>query len=315
VKSSNSEMQAFKRCRRKWWFRYYLGLGVKREGPVGPRAIGTRVHACVAQYYNGQASVAPAFAILEPLALHDMLVAEDVERCPDQEVDIRKEADLSRAMLEGYFEWLEETGADEGLEIIAAEQALESDVGIIRGDGSVQVVTIMGKLDLRVRQDGVSAFLDHKTVQEFTTPTRTLHLDEQMLLYHWLVEQTGGERVGGAIYNMIRKVKRTARSKPPFYERFTVQHAPAEVQSFYVRMTGTLRVMIGVRAELDEGSDPRLVVYPTPTRNCSWDCDFYPVCPLIDRPDIGAGQTLIDQLYEVTDPYARYGTDVLESDA
>jgi hypothetical protein len=239
---------------------------------------------------------------------HERLVAEDVIRCGDDQsraTEVIKEADLSRAMLEGYFEWLEETGSDEGLTVVAPEQSVTADINVFGTP-----VTVMGKLDLRVHRLGAGdeedLFLDHKTVQEFTTPSRTLHLDEQMKMYDWLCERTTGAKPAGAIYNMIRKVKRTGSAKPPFYARFEVKHSRAEMAAFEVRLTGVLRDMINVRQMLNSGVDPLSIVYPSPNRNCSWDCDFFAVCPLVDRADIGGGESLIDTLYQVTDQYARY---------
>lgn len=303
MRISNSEIQAFKRCRRKWWLAYYRRLGLKKEQAYGARSIGNRVHGCVAEYYSAFGAGPGQTRALD---LHDWSVALDLERCPEQEADIKKDADLSRAMLEGYFQWLEETGADEGLEVIGAEKSVEATIDVVTRDVKAVVpVTVSGKLDLRVRRDGEDSFLDHKTVQEFTTPTRTLHLDEQMLMYHWLVDEVDGVHVGGVVYNMLRKVKRTAAARPPFYERFEVQHSPAEVTSFFRRLLGTLRQMIEVRADLEAGADPLQVVYPTPNRNCSWDCDFFPVCHLIDRPQ-DKPEHMLQWLYTEVDPYARY---------
>jgi hypothetical protein len=308
MKVSNSEIQTFKRCKRKWWFAYYRSLAPRREETAGPRALGTRVHACVAEYYNPAVVGFETARRVNSLALHERLIAEDVERCGDDQLraaEVVKESDLSRAMLEGYFDWLEESGADEGMTVVAPEQSVTHDLDVFGTP-----VTVMGKLDLRVRRLGAGdeedMFLDHKTVMEFTTPTRTLHLDEQMKMYDWLCEKTTGHAPSGAIYNMIRKVKRTGNAKPPFYARFEVKHSRSEMKSFEVRLRGVIGDMIQTRMMLDNGADPNGVAYPTPNRNCSWDCDFFPVCPLVDRADVGGGESLIETLYAVQDQYARY---------
>ena len=70
--------------------------------------------------------------------------------------------------------------------------------------------------------------------------------------------------------------------------------------------------MIEVREALDAGADPLEVAYPTPSRDCTWKCDFYAVCPLVDRPQDGGGEGMIEALYEVGDPYARYDEDKQE---
>ena len=83
---------------------------------------------------------------------------------------------------------------------------------------------LMGKLDVRIlrHSDERVLFMDHKTVREFTTPVLQLPANMQMKTYH-LMEfysrvNDDAPEVGGAIYNMLRKVKRTASAKPPFYK-------------------------------------------------------------------------------------------------
>jgi hypothetical protein len=147
-------------------------------------------------------------------------------------------------------------------------------------------------------------FLDHKSVAEFTTPTRVLHLDEQMLLYTWL-SHWKEYPVQGAIYNMIRRVKRTKRANPPFFARMTINHSPQQLRSFHTRLMGELEQMIATRTALDNGADPLFVAYPTPTKNCTWDCDFFDICPMIDRPEENPDH-YISLIFEEGDPYARY---------
>jgi hypothetical protein len=305
MRISNSEIQAFKRCKRKWWLTYYRGLKFKRESDTGARQVGTRVHAAVAQYYDLKAKgMSDELAHDSAMTLLDRLIDEATERSQDDKATV-SELDLTRAVVEGYFEWLEESGADEDLEIVAAEEVVD----IERTVPDIEVpVTLGAKLDLRVRskRDGSMRFMDHKVVQDFTMPTRTLSLDEQMLMYEWLLQQRYPDtRIDGAIYNMLRKSKRTARAKPPFYERFEVRHSQQEIESFRIRLIGELQDILETRRLLDEGADHRLVVYPTPTRNCSWDCDFFAVCNLIDRPQ-DKPENLLRSLYVVGDPYERY---------
>ena len=315
---SNSEIQKFKRCKRAWLMAYYRKLIPIREDPTGPRSIGNRVHGVIAHYYELQMTVGADEAVEQSLSLHDWSVALDYERCPEDEDEIRKDADLSRAMVEGYFEWLETEAVDEGMKVVGIEEEVEHTMDIPTANGPVPV-RIRGKLDLRVafenpngpEHEPLTLFLDHKTVQEFTTPTRALALDEQLLLYHWLLlwhPELPGGRVSGCIYNMIRKVKRSSRAKPPFYNRFEVRHNNDEIRSFHTRLVGELRDILELRAKLDAGADPLSVAYPSPNRNCSWDCDFYSVCNLMDRPK-DKPDDYIARIFREGDPYARYSSE------
>lgn len=308
---SNSEMATFKRCERKWWFAYYRELGLKAESVVGPLALGTRIHHALAAYYSPNPE--------NPVVVFEKTVLEDQEKFPELIDDIEKQADLGRAMLEGYAEWLEETGADANLRIIAPETRLEIQSGFPN-------VRLVGKLDVRVERetDNVVLFMDHKTVANLTEPVRTLHMDEQMLQYHLLeymdylaMKQAAIERgepepsprfTDGGLYNMLRKVKRTARANPPFFERVEVRHNMHELRAYWQRVHGTVGQILERRKALDAGGDHHYVVPPTPNRNCTWDCDFFLVCPLHD--DGSNVEGLIEEYYERRDPMARYETEV-----
>src|ERR1035437_5530121 len=199
-----------------------------------------------------------------------------MERFPDQLHEIQQEADLCRAMLEGYFEWLQETGSDEGFTILGDEQIVEAPLGDINGI----IVMLRGKLDVRlIRQvDGARLFMDHKSVGNFTEPVRTLNMDEQMLMYH-LLEYLSALALGaqdttqytmGGLYNMLRKVKRTSQAKPPFFDRVEVHHNINELRSFYLRVHGMVSKIMQATAKLNTGTDPNWVTYPTPNRKCTW---------------------------------------------
>ena len=306
---SNSEVQCFKRCKRKWWLSYYRKLVPIREEVTGVRSVGTRVHAVVAQWYDQIALGEDADLDSEgygALWLHGTLVQADIIANPEKADEISKDGDLSRAMCEGYFEWLEETGADEGITPIAIEEEVAQ---TIITPVTRTPVEVRAKLDLRVSFKGPGEepqdmFFDHKSVAEFTTPTRVLHLDEQMLLYDWLLRWQN-LFVTGAIYNMIRRVKRTKAAKPPFFQRMTINHSPQQMRSFHNRLMGELEEIIRVRTALDTGEDPMFVAYPTPNKNCHWDCPFFDVCGLIDRPEDDPDHYL-SLIFEEGDPYARY---------
>lgn len=296
---SNSEIQCFKRCKRKWWLTYCRRLQLRRESPLGVRSIGNRVHACLEIGYREN-------TIPRLVEIHAKLVELDIAEYPEQAEEIRKESDLSAAMVEGYLQWIEETGADEGLTVIAAEEKVSVEV--------MPGITIKGKLDLKVLRDidGAKLFLDHKTVADFTTPTRVLHIDEQMLFYElleYLDLHVKGEdkskRTDGGIYNMIRRVKRTKAAKPPFFERMEIRHNIHVLEQFFDRVRAEVKEIQRLRWQLDQGD--MHAAYPSPTKNCSWDCDFFAVCPLFDDPTTNA-EGLVEALYQAGDPYARYET-------
>lgn len=312
---SNSELACFRRCKRKWWFAFYKQLKLRYEDPSGVRGLGTRLHEALAAWYS-PGNQDPMQTLLAGFA-EDRAKLEAMALIPDVPLDVsdrllelKKDEEYGVAMLEGYFLWLRETGSDEGLRILSAEERIAVPAGI-PGTG------LAAKMDVRVlrEQDKARLFVDHKSVGNFTEPAKTLHLDTQMLHYG-LIElltflQLGMEppeieatKTDGGLYNMLRRVKRTAAANPPFYQRLEIRHSIKELRSYYVRVHGEIQDILDVERKLNEGSDPRYVAYPTPKRDCSWDCDFLPVCPMVDD-----GSRLEDMLaayYEPHDVLERY---------
>lgn len=136
--------------------------------------------------------------------------------------------------------------------------------------------------------------------------TRTAHMDEQLMLYFLLemLKKEENERCDGAVFNMLKKVKRSATARPPFYERLEVHFNKNTMDAFWLRLHGTVQDMLSTRAALDAGHDHHLVAYPSPTRDCTWKCQFFAVCPMFD--DGSAAEEMLEAFYTPADPYARY---------
>lgn len=294
---SNSELQTFKECRRKWWLSYYRRLKPKQLRVTGPLALGTRIHAALDDYYTNGTPL---------LESHSKLVDADIALATSQSLDLTElynEAELGRIMLEGYLEWVDTEGIDSEYEVISNEEVLSMPLL----DGKV---ILQGKLDQRVRRrsDGVRMVRDFKTVgQSFAEYAKTGQMNEQFLTYLTLEAYNNPEetRATSALVTMIRKVKRTASAKPPFYEQMTINHNIFTLRSFFQRLTGTVRDLIWTKEALDDGESHLSVAYPTPSRDCTWKCPFYQVCPMFD--DGSAVEDAVSDLYEEQDPYAYYG--------
>ncbi len=295
VSISNSELSTFKEDRRKWMFTYYYGLQSKNQPVHGALALGTRVHYALEMYYTNDD---------DPLEVYAKSCEEDrvwllVEQRDTEAFD--KEAELGRVMLEGYMEWIEETGADSGLEVVSAEEKLS--VPILDGR-----VNLIGKLDMRVKRkhDGVRLFMDHKTAAASANITKTAHLNWQPKMYLLLemLKEDEEERCDGMMYNILKKTKRTAAAKPPFYERVEVRHNKLTMQAFWYQVHGVVNDILHVRKQLDDGVDHNLICYPNPTNDSTWKDPFYAISSLVD--DGSAVDRAIEDLYVQIDPYARY---------
>ena len=298
VKISNSEIQTFKDCRRKWWLSYYRRLQPQTTNFTGALALGSRIHEALDMYYSTDIPLLEAHAQLVQKDKHTLL-----ENFRDT-MDLDSEAELGRIMLEGYLEWVNENGIDAELEMISTEEIISMPML----DGEVE---LQGKLDMRVRRktDGVRMFRDFKTVGgSFTEFASLAHMNEQILTYMLLeaAQNKEGERSEGGIFTLLKKVKRTANAKPPFYEQMEVRHNTFALRAFWSRIHGTITDLMGVRKALDDGADHFFVAYPRPSRDCKWKCQFFAICPLFD--DGSAAEHAINELYVVDDPYAYYKT-------
>ena len=107
---SNSEIQTFKRCKRKWWLAYYRRLRPIAEKNSGALRLGTNVHAALEAYYSLEPN--------DPIQVIHNVYAEErrlaIESGDELSLtQINKDADLALAMIEGYLQWVEETGIDD----------------------------------------------------------------------------------------------------------------------------------------------------------------------------------------------------------
>lgn len=305
---SNSEIQTFKRCRRKWWFAYHRKLRPKHDESTGVRSIGVDLHEALRYHYvadkTQQIHVQDALEAI--IARNHAALKKKHEALGELiplsvETQFKTESDLMRIIIEGYLDWLAETGADAEYEITGSEVYLEANLP------GFNAVKIIGRLDARVRRisDGLRLFMDHKSVGNFPQLTRVLHMNEQMLWYIVLeMLQEDPSPIAGALYNMMRRVKRGANAKPPFYERVEVHHNKYEIDAFLKRLTGTIEDIRKAEADLTEGVDHRFVVYPTPTTNCPWDCAFFQICGMTDDGSYAEG--MIKNFFTEGDPLSYY---------
>lgn len=279
---SNSEVQTFKQCRRRWFLAWYLGLAPKYREATGVRNTGSRLHVALEARYQPGKPV-PASQVLA--ALRDTQ-AEDLEAAAqspffdtETATQLAKDFDLEHAMIEGYLQWLEETGADSDLEIIDSEVYLEAELP------ELEETKIIGKIDTRVRdiRTGKRSFLDHKSVATFKVPM--LQQNQQFLHYElleFLSLEDADARCETTYYNMLRRVKRTAKAKPPFYERAEVRHNQHELRAYRSHLVGTIRDIQMAELRLEDDRNIPTTIYPTPSRDCDWKCEFKAVCRMFD---------------------------------
>lgn len=292
---SNSEIQTWETCRRKWWLAYHRRLQVNpiSVSPVNVANLGNHVHLALEAYYGHQ---------LDPLAVlrwdYDQWVAE----YPAWEKDLVKERDYALAMVEGFLQWAEETGLDIDFEIVNTELNIHFDVTLPSGT----VVRLRGKLDQLVMRLSTGAYLlrDFKTVADLSKADH-LVLDQQMRHYSMLLSLMMRKerlRVDGALYLMLKRSKRTTAAKPPFYEQVEIGYNPSDLNSTYQRVIAVAGEIEVAKQRLDSGEDHHSVVYPHYNETCSWGCPFLKMCPMFD--DGSRVEGALASNYVEGDPYS-----------
>lgn len=298
---SNSEVQTFKRCRRKWWLAYHRELKPIVEQLTGIREIGTRIHLALGEVYRPEGITAQEAISLVADGYrsdHALLLSEGRS---DEAADLLKDMDLADAMITGYFDWVAETGIDQGLEFVASEQTLTYSTEKLDARGTP--VVIRGKLDVVVHRewDNVDLFIDHKTVGTLAVD---LWQHEQMITYQSL-QQVNGERVvAGVLYNMLRRVKRTKTAKPPFYQRDEARYNLEQMRSNWRHMMGVIGDILMTERMLEHDGDHHTWCPPTFDRSCSYACDFNVVCPFFD--DGSRAEDFLGAYFASYDRDARY---------
>jgi RecB family exonuclease len=296
---SNSEIQTFKECQRKWYLQYYVGLGAIQDNRVGPLALGSRVHKSLEKFY---AEETDPFEVYDSSVNEDRALFEESGDSFDEELDKKfwNEAELGRLMLEGYFEWIFENNLDQNIETIGIEDALHYSMLDDR-------IVLQGKIDRKVRdrENGHVSIIDYKTTQSFDDYMKTAFTSEQIRMYSLLERLLNDEEpIDGGLYRLLRKVKRGPKAKPPFYKQVEVRLTELDIQNYYRNVTVILKDMLRIRDELDSGKNHLDVVWKNFTRDCSWKCPFVHGCPLMD--DGSDADRYFNFNFKQINPYERY---------
>lgn len=220
------------------------------------------MHSVLQAHYDGRQ---------DSTAVFDAIMAEQAEL---PQFDLK----LFEAMIEGYFDWLAETGADAYLTPIMVEEKVEVYLGNIEGKS----VTLHGTIDLlHSNPDQQLILMDHKTCASFEAlANRRMQLSFQLQTYAYLVERHLGQAPVLAIYNMLRKVKRTGTAKPPFFRREPVHFNAYQRANFERQLRTVVRDMLRKEEETLHLGDDACV--PVVDQDCSWKCSFFNVCAMKD---------------------------------
>jgi hypothetical protein len=286
------------------------------EEPRGALWLGTGVHYGLAQYYAHGTD--PWQAASEWLELK--LPREKLSLMWEQErKDLYDTITLMKSMLTGYTAFAKRW---DDFEVRGVEVPLN--IPIPGTDAS-----LVSSLDLVVERSRGVWVMDHKTAALYVNPLH-LEMDDQMTAYLWMLMHLMDVAPKGALYNELRKkipaqpepLKRGGLSKAKnvdtTYEVYLAaihenELDPADYKDIltflrnrdegFYRRTAIARTKYELehfgeqlKAEVKEMTNPDTVLYPHPTRDCSWSCSYRDLCMCENTG--GDLQALIEANYE-----------------
>jgi hypothetical protein len=268
-----SELMCFRKCRRSWMHRYYLKLDKPggREYPPsssGALEIGTVVDLAFREFYFSGTDMIDAVR-----RIRDEHVAEvNAPNDGTWEWD-KKVYSFALRMVEGYMEWLDETGADAGEITVGVELELSAHIP----DTDVNLHVHIDRLIYDTTWD--EWIIDDTKTVDTLAKAETFEIDDQLLTYAWVVREALGIDVRRLRHTMLRRVKRTGTAKPPFYGREAIEVNPDRLERHVQHLQGLANDLMFAVLSLNVSEDEHhRVAYPSPSRDCSWWCPAYSIC-------------------------------------
>lgn len=285
MKIRQSEITTYSDCRRKHHFRYTLGLVPKAESSTRPRTpgsreVGTAAHSGFAMLnLGGSLERAQNWALSEMQRLAPEVAPEEVTN------EWVKAAKLAMAIVGHYHEW-QEDGNDVGVHFDMVEQDFEEEIGKTGLD-------VYGKIDA-VYRDPLSGKLvvrDFKTVNNFSQVPE--EVDFQLRTYAWAVWKLTNEVPARVEHLMVKRVLGTGNAKRPFVQRHQIPFNGLILDRHQDHLYQRAFEAAQARS-IPDAEDSRL--WPNPSQECSWKCDYRDVCPMVD--DGSDWQGMLEDLYE-----------------
>ena len=302
----NSDIQTWKRCRRKWDFTSPYGQFLEPIIPNKNLWLGSMVHAALADYYEGFINV----------GLVERFKEVAFERCPEnlspEEAEVFQDSiDLGCGMLEHYNQW--SIQADSPYDVVATE--IKFEVPITDTSGK-HIFTFAGTFD-GLFWDTINkefVLLETKTAEKMG-PFEFLEFDEQITNYLLAAKMVFDFPVAGVLYNVLRKklptvpkvlkngslskAKNVVTTYETYYQTILDNELSFEdyyehlewLQSeenpfFYRELISRSDYQLGMaQSELIEVAQEMYGFYfnhASRTRDCVWDCSFLAPCQMVD---------------------------------
>jgi|AntDeeMinimDraft_6_1070357.scaffolds.fasta_scaffold00567_9 CRISPR/Cas system-associated exonuclease Cas4 (RecB family) len=300
----NSGISAFKECRRKWQLRNkYQPIKINDN-----LFLGSGVHYALEKYYAENDNLQEAFIEWFNNKLDELDIWDE------QMEMLEEKKKLGLGMLKHYQKFADNNDSDYFTKVVDTEIDFEIPVKNLKGNTTH--CRYAGTVDgLVIDEFGLYWILEHKTASRIDTSH--LPLDEQVARYMWAMQEKLGIEISGVIYNILLKkipteprvlksghlskaknIKTTyatyLNSLINYYGSFEeiplndysdiLGYLQGEENEFFkrVKVEKTQHEIddIAKRTYLEykEMSNPNLRMFPAPSRDCNWKCDFREVC-------------------------------------
>jgi len=306
-----SERTDYKRCQKKWYWRWRKGMRVRNPRPSA-LDLGTWFHYGLENWYGSGTKRN------RTLRWH-VETAIETQRdlgVPEQHQEKFEElAMLVEAMADAYEK---KYGRDSKVSVLATEIPLE--FTFTTGTHRLKPDMVVQMLDT-----GLYYLWENKTAGQISI--EHLPIDDQARGYAAMAERglieagvlPRGKRLSGIMYNIVRKALSDERpqnekgeylnkdgsvSKKQPAEQFLRHPFPMTNRAKVIALTrvaNEVERIVSHTSRLKVGREDPLWIQKTPHRSCPRFCDFFPICNAEEQgSDI---RQMSDDLYIVADPY------------
>lgn len=309
------ERMDYKRCPKKWFWNWRLGLAPITKGP-GALDLGTWVHMAFQSWYE------PGFERNDDLVkafntFANMHIGAYTRRTPKWHIERAEElAALGEQMMQGY---VKHYGNDPDVHrVLAVEIPLRFSFGEAEHGLKPDMVY--------VDREGLVWLMEHKTAT--TISTDHLTIDDQARPYGAMAERAlrkqgiikPNQRFAGIMYNFLRKALPderevdekgqrlnkngtvSKRQSPPNYVRYPVRMTSRAKAIALRRVAAETLEIAKVTRRLKSGMIDPADLWKTPTKDCPKYCQFFKICELEEQG--GDTEDLQLMMFEKRDPYA-----------
>jgi hypothetical protein len=280
--ASHSELATFKQCRRKWYLSYHRSLRKNESKLAIARDVGILVHGVMEEFYHeggldGEDAKGRGERYFDAQRVEAFTAAESMDR--EYIKELEKIYKLAWVITTGYWDWLETYGEDLPYENFKSEDKLTM-------TGPHEAI-LNGRLDLMAdhKDTGDITVMDFKVVQSIEGMIQTLGMSDQGLHYGLLAKINNPGRSVRVVWSMMKRSMRSGTAKPPFYQRYELSINDAMIRQYYEALHGQIQDMLRTESMLNEGHPHHIVAYASPNGECSWKCDYFAVCGLMNDPN------------------------------